>query len=258
MTETKLRISAVITSLLFGCACIALITQLAEGRVAEFLVDKNSDFFPYPFTIQNTMWLMFFVGIGELLVRLRRALLESRQIEQHLLPENDEAMLRSQDLGQYYARLKTGSADQKFFLQKLIARTILQFQSSRSVNQANSLLNSSLELFQHEVEIHYSMLRYIIWLIPTLGFIGTVVGIALALNKAGATFSAGVDLEDSGALLVEMTGSLGVAFYTTLLALILSAVLVFIMHIAQAGEEKSLNQAGQYCLDNLINRLYEK
>ena len=29
-------------------------------------------------------------------------------------------------------------------------------------------------------------------------------------------------------------------------------------HIAQGREEGALNHAGQYCLDNLINRLYEK
>jgi hypothetical protein len=47
-----------------------------------------------------------------------------------------------------------------------------------------------------------------------------------------------------------------VAFNTTLLALVMSAVLVLVQHVVQAYEERTLNQAGQYCLDNLINRLY--
>jgi hypothetical protein len=34
-------------------------------------------------------------------------------------------------------------------------------------------------------------------------------------------------------------------------------VVVLVQHIVQAAEEKALNDAGQYCLDNLINRLYE-
>ena len=54
-----------------------------------------------------------------------------------------------------------------------------------------------------------------------------------------------------------MTAKLGIAFSTTLVALILSAILVFLLHIAQGKEEVALNSAGQYCLDNLINRLYE-
>ena len=140
-----------------------------------------------------------------------------------------------------------------FFLQRLITRCILQFQGSRSVDQANSLLNSSLELFQHELELKYNMLRYLMWLIPTLGFIGTIMGIADALD-----YAAGIDDPQDPTLMKEITKRLGVAFYTTLLALLQSAVLVFALHIAQGREEMALNQSGQYCLDNLINRLYEK
>ena len=97
------------------------------------------------------------------------------------------------------------------------------------------------------------MLRYLVWLIPTLGFIGTVVGIALALDYAGSN-----EDPQNPDLLAEITGRLGVAFYTTLLALIQSALLVFALHIVQQKEEMALNLSGQYCLDNLINRLYEK
>jgi hypothetical protein len=32
--------------------------------------------------------------------------------------------------------------------------------------------------------------------------------------------------------------------------------LVFIQNLVQGREENALNKAGQYCLDNLINRLY--
>ena len=87
----------------------------------------------------------------------------------------------------------------------------------------------------------------------TLGFIGTVVGIAFALADAGQA----EEFQDQQ-FLRDLTKNLAVAFYTTLLALIHSTVLVFSLHIAQAKEELALNRAGQYCLDNLINRLYER
>ena len=94
------------------------------------------------------------------------------------------------------------------------------------------------------------MVRYVVWAIPTLGFIGTVIGISLALAFAGQA-----DLQDP-LLLAELTKRLAVAFNTTLLALVMSAILVLIQHLVQAFEEQALNAAGQYCLDNLINRLY--
>lgn len=146
---------------------------------------------------------------------------------------------------------------QYFFLQRLVKRTILQFQGSQSTDQANSLMNSSMELMQHEIELKFNMLRYLVWLVPTLGFIGTVIGIALALSSAA-------DMPDvtEGDKIREwlglLTTDLGLAFNTTLVALVMSSILVFLLHIAQAREEMALNGAGQYCMDNLINRLYEE
>jgi hypothetical protein len=36
----------------------------------------------------------------------------------------------------------------------------------------------------------------------------------------------------------------------------MAAILVFLQNLIQGREENTLNKSGQYCLDNLINRLY--
>ena len=254
--ELEQRLKASGISLLGGVVSIAIMSLIfahPDSAAGAFLLDRHTEDFPYPFTIQNVMWLMFWVGCGELWVRFNQAKLEMEQMSKRYLPEDDEVMLRARDLGPFYQKVRPIAEERPFFLQRLIARCILQFQGSHSVNQANSLLNSSLELFQHELELKYAMLRYLVWLIPTLGFIGTVVGIAFALD-----YAANIEDPQDPTLLAEITGRLGVAFYTTLLALVQSALLVFALHIAQGREEMALNQSGQYCLDNLINRLYEK
>lgn len=252
--ETRIRLTAALTGIACAIVLITLLTFLLdeEGQSGAFLLDLDTQVFRYPFTIQNVMWIMFFIGAGEVFVRVRNANRETAQIGRHLLPEDDSVMLRLNDLGPINSRIRSEPESMTFFLQRLINRCILQFQASKSVDQTNSLLNSSLELQQHEIDTNYSMLRYLIWLIPTLGFIGTLVGIADALAQAGAAPD-----PQSKELLGQLTSSLAVAFYTTLLALIHSAILVFAFHIAQAREELALNRAGQYCLDNLINKLYE-
>ena len=222
--------------------------------VAAVLLDRGSPI--YPLTIQNAMWLIFFLGLGELWMRFAAGSYEVRMLQASLLPEDEETMLRAKDLTRLYRHLKAKPGIERHFLPRLIRRVILQFQSSGSIDQANVLLNSSLDLLQHEIDLKYNMLRYIVWLIPTLGFVGTVVGIALALADASAM----PDITDSAAIkawVATLTSSLGVAFNTTLLALLMAAALVFLMHIAQGREEAALNNSGQYCLDNLINRLYE-
>ena len=251
--EAKQRITVFGICLIAGVVFVAVMSVLftRESGLGIFLLDRAANY--YPFTIQNVMWLMFWVGCGELYVRFYQSRMEVAQITKKYLPEDDESMLRAEDLGAFYQKVRLVEGERIFFLQRLITRCILQFQGSRSVDQANSLLNSSLELFQHELELKYNMLRYLMWLIPTLGFIGTIMGIADALE-----YAAGIDDPQDPTLMKEITKRLGVAFYTTLLALLQSAVLVFALHIAQGREEMALNQSGQYCLDNLINRLYEK
>ena len=94
------------------------------------------------------------------------------------------------------------------------------------------------------------MVRYLCWFIPSLGFIGTVVGIGDALHEAG------IAKQDDPELLQKLTSKLAVSFDGTFLALVMASVLVFLHSRIQAKEEHALNLAGQYCLDNLINRLY--
>lgn len=242
----------------FGCS-IAFITVLSmvwgDGLVGKILLDYGSTLFPPHVTVQNIMWVMFFLGSGEIWIRYRQGTNELDQVNANLLPEDGSTLLEARDLGDVYKRLNQKPETQGFFLQRLVSRVILQFQGSQSIDQANSLMNSSLEMYHHEVDLKYNLLRYIAWLIPTLGFIGTVIGIAAALNDAGSATAE--TLQDPN-LLIQLTQSLGVAFYTTLLALIQSAVLVFLLNIVQTREEMSLNLVGQYCLDNLINRLYTR
>ena len=256
MSETLLRVIAAVGGIFVGAVLVAILSVApVPANAAGVFLDRASAI--YPWTIQNLMWLLFFAGIGDVLVRFMRGGRELRQIRVGILPEDEETMLRAKDLGKIYADVRPSPLTESAFLQRLIGRVVLQFQSSRSVDQANALLNSSLELFQHEVDLKYNMLRYLSWLIPTLGFIGTVTGIALALGEAGNIHEA-IDEGKLSEWMKKLTGSLALAFNTTLVALLLSAVLVFLMHIAQGREETALNRSGQYCLDNLINRLYEK
>jgi biopolymer transport protein ExbB/TolQ len=231
---------------------IQLIDLLLPHGFAVTLLDRDRS--TYPFTVQNLEWLVFAIGIGELIVRARDAAAERAELGKGYLPEDETTLLQGPELRRIYgivrAATQPGSAANGRFLPRLIHRVVIQFQTTKSIDQANALLNSSLELFLHEIDLRYTMIRYVIWAIPALGFIGTVMGISLALAYAGAA-----DLQDP-LLLAGLTKQLAVAFDTTLLALVLSAVLVLLQHIVQAYEERSLNQGGQYCLDNLINRLY--
>ena len=231
-----------------------------DKYAADLLLDRNTQSLPYPFTIQNVMWIVFFVAAGDLLVRSRAGGSEEDQLRLGLLPEDGETILRREDVGPIYTRVSQSDPGRRYWLQRLLTIAMLQFQSSGSVDQVNAVFNSSMELYQHETELRYNVLRYLVWLIPTLGFIGTVIGIANALQTAGNLFADVGPSEnlDGAQMMMRLTGDLGVAFYTTLLALLQSAGLMLALHVVQGREEGALNRVGEYCLKNLVNRLYER
>jgi biopolymer transport protein ExbB/TolQ len=217
-------------------------------RLVKCLVDRDTDI--NWFALQLPMWIVFSVGIGDLLIRLKEAGLDSREFKKNYLSGVGTTLLGPDELKTIYQNVRNQKEER--FLPRAIARIILQFRTSNSIGQSHTTLNSCLELFQHEVDLRYNMLRYFAWFIPSMGFIGTVLGIADALAYAGQA-----NPEDP-LFLSTITSSLGFAFYTTLLALVMSSILVFLMHLSQGREEGTVNSVGQYCLDNLINRLLEQ
>lgn len=203
----------------------------------------------FPFSVQTGMWIAFYFALGELLIREMSARKEHRQLKAGHLPEDFETILQAGDLPDLYRKLRNEPDRNKAFLPRLIDRCLLQFQASQSIDQSASLLNTSVEMFLHEVDLRYNLLRYMCWLIPSLGFIGTVVGIGEALEWAGKN-------PDADDLLGVTTAKLAVSFHGTFVALVMASILVFLQNIIQSREEHALNLGAQYCLDNLINRLY--
>jgi biopolymer transport protein ExbB/TolQ len=216
-------------------------------RIARLVFDTNSPHFYYPFTIQNAEHILLFIGLGELYLRWRSAVKELGFVKMHLLPEDAETVLEGADLGPIRKRVAGMSNQQNGILPSLIEVSILQFQSGRSVDQTVAVMNSNLELIQHRVDLSYSLIRYIAWLIPTLGFIGTTIGIGSALASVPSTGDINMP---------ELARQLSVGFDCTMVALAESAILVFFLNMVQEKEELGVNLAGSYTLRNLINRLF--
>ena len=78
--------------------------------------------------------------------------------------------------------------------------------------------------------------EYFCWLLPTIGFIGTIFGIGLALIRAKLIFGVGGDAEQTQHF-SEVVEALGIAFDTTLFSLILTAILMY----QQRHYEQQLN-----------------
>jgi biopolymer transport protein ExbB/TolQ len=242
------RSLAIVLALAASVLFIGLLTLILPGRASVLVLDHPSRHFIYPFTIQNFMHVVFFVGLAELFVRWRIAVRETNFLRAHFLPEDDRSVLVSRDLGPIRLRVATLFDHQNGFLPSLINLAILQFQSSTSVEQAAGVMSQQLELMGHRLDLRYGLVRFIAWVVPTVGFIGTVFSLGASLAAAGDPNKV-LDLH-------EVAGTLAVGFDCTMVALVESAILVFLLHLVQEREESALNGAGDYTLRNLINRLY--
>jgi biopolymer transport protein ExbB/TolQ len=86
--------------------------------------------------------------------------------------------------------------------------------------------------------------RYIAWAIPAIGFIGTVRGIGLALAYAEDAIKGDI---------APVTSALGLAFNSTLVALVISVFLMYFMHIVQSRQEAFVLETQTYCRNKLID-----
>ena len=99
------------------------------------------------------------------------------------------------------------------------------------------------------MQTSYVLVRIIIWAIPILGFLGTVIGITLAIAQLSPEA-----LEDS---LTAVTDGLGVAFDTTALALSLSIILMFAKFFIEQFESRLLGQVDDRVNAELVGRFQQ-
>ena len=137
-------------------------------------------------------------------------------------------------------------------------RGLEHFRVRKSTPEAFSILASQSEIDGNAVDSSYTLLKVFIWAIPILGFIGTVIGISAAVGG----FSGSLDQAQDIAVLKEslngVTGGLATAFDTTLIALVMSMLVMFPTSSMQKAEEDLLNWVDEYCNENLLKRLDDR
>ena len=98
------------------------------------------------------------------------------------------------------------------------------------------------QLLWRKSEESFLLPRYLVWAIPILGFIGTVLGISLAADGIRRLVSSERGISELSDELGQAIAPLGIAFDTTLIALSLSVVLMLVLTLAQRAEEDLVGQ----------------
>ncbi|MFH1268221.1 MAG: hypothetical protein ABIK89_21080 [Planctomycetota bacterium] len=96
-----------------------------------------------------------------------------------------------------------------------------------------------------------------IWAIPILGFVGTVIGISASVGAFSGALESAQEISGLKDSLNDVTGGLATAFDTTLIALVMSMLVMFPSSSLQKAEEDLLNWVDEYCNENLLKRLQD-
>jgi biopolymer transport protein ExbB/TolQ len=119
----------------------------------------------------------------------------------------------------------------------------------------SDLLNSLAVVDSTRTESSFTILRVLIWAIPIIGFIGTVVGLGGAVGGFSESLPKATDFSQLKGLLTGVTGGLSVAFDATFVALLISIVLMFPASILEKWELDLLADIDEFCHHEILARI---
>jgi biopolymer transport protein ExbB/TolQ len=129
-------------------------------------------------------------------------------------------------------------------LPEFMLAALHRFHATNSVQAAADAVKERADLAADQLDSSLSLVRYIAWAIPAVGFIGTVRGIGLALAFAEDAIKGDI---------TPVISALGLAFNSTLVALLISMGLMYFMHIVQSRQEAFILEIQTFCRDKLID-----
>jgi len=187
-------------------------------------------------------WALAIIGFKGVATIRNRALLSSDLIPvaegMRILPED------AHDLSRQIQALPPSRRES--LLPRALLAGLQRFSLTRSIQAVSEATHAYCASEGERLDSELSMIRYIAWAIPSIGFLGTVRGIGEALGHAHKALEGDI---------FDVTRSLGIAFNSTLIALLISILLMFLIHQLQLVQERYVLDTEAYCEENLTRHL---
>ncbi|HXH32419.1 MAG TPA: MotA/TolQ/ExbB proton channel family protein [Bacteriovoracaceae bacterium] len=193
--------------------------------------------------IQTFTYLAFFCAWFEVQDKLKVIKRERRAFTLGLIPTGEKHVFLPADINNLKFKLIEFEKKDKYILSDLLKKACTKFRASGSLSDLIEIVSIQIEVSQEKCEGGQSVIRYLTWVIPSIGFVGTVIGISQAMIVA-----------NSGDM-VKITSLLGIAFDTTLVALVLSIVIMWFVHQLQEETDSFHSDLKEFVIENLINKI---
>jgi len=243
---------SMLTSGLYGLACAAgfclLMLPFIHFYIGELFLDRGW----VPFVLIFFFWW----SMAILYLKSRKLKRQKASMLFDLLPGEISDDINEQSLGKFVEHIHglPVEAGESFLLNRVM-RGLEHFKVRKSNPEVAAMLASQSEIDANAVQSSYTLLNVFIWAIPILGFIGTVIGISAAVGGFSGSLEEAQDIAVLKDSLNGVTGGLATAFDTTLVALVMSMLVMFPSSSMQKAEEDLLNSVDEYCNESLLKRL---
>jgi biopolymer transport protein ExbB/TolQ len=189
-----------------------------------------------------TLWAIAIIGL-----KVQRNRAESRLLERQLLNLSEGMSILPQDARDHARPVQAlPPLERSYLLPRALLSGLQRFASTRNIQDVSGVVKDICTSEAERLESELSIVRYIAWAIPSIGFLGTVRGIGQALAQAHQAVSGDI---------VGVTVSLGVAFNSTFIALVVSIVIMFLFYQLQLMQDRLVLDTQNYCENNLIRHL---
>ena len=174
-----------------------------------------------------------------------------------IVPRRGDFVLSPGTSGDVLRRIKAVAERPKdFMLFRRIDTALSNLSNLGEVRDVGAVLESQADSDASSVDSSYTVIRSLIWTIPILGFIGTVVGLSQAIGSFTDVLNqAGGDAGSIKSKLGPVVGGLATAFETTLVALLAAVVIQLISTWVYKREEALLDSINEFTTEHILSRL---
>lgn len=196
---------------------------------------------------QEACFILAFWAMAIMGFKWRRVWIEGKLLQMPLLdippgsrvlPEDSRALARNLE--------SLPEEAQDYLLPRAIYAALQRLGGSSSAQEIAEAVKDVCESESQRMDTELSMIRYIAWAIPSIGFIGTVRGIGSALANAHEAVEGNI---------AGVTASLGTAFNSTFIALLISIVIMFLSHQLTLHQERLVLETQKYLDRNLLRQV---
>ncbi len=250
-TDVNLFLATIIAALLTAGFYIGLCyVPKAVREMTYFQMLLARGWTPYAMTF---LALLAFVI---LFIKWRKLAFQKRAFKLELIPPGQSFALTSETALDVIAKLNSLVDEPKrFVLFNRIERALLNLKNVGNLSDVSEMLRAQAETDEGAADSSYGVLSGIVWVIPILGFIGTVIGLSGAIGGFGAVLGADATIDSLREGLTPVTSNLSVAFDTTFVALVFAMVIQLLITLLRKKEDQFLDECRDYAHVNVISKL---